>query len=845
MDNLQFDQMLGDILSKQKEVTKVYEDLLKAYEKSDLTTENKKLKQELDTLQKEFSNLSTEYQKVREEAQKLRWSLSEHILNERLTIIDKTKQRVDIYFNSADSRADNALKRLEYHVNSELDKIHHVLKDELLGSQNIFEREISELKNRVQRVATAKKAQLLEKHTALKESTSSTLSNIKEQPLTEEMVQKRLKQNNMEAKIGLHWMSKIGIFIILIGIITAMNYTFTNLLNNYAKGLMGLVIGIIFLLGGEWLNRKSKKVFAYALIGGGIGTLYITLFSSVFILDILSMPVASLLAVLVSITTFILSIRYHSRTISSLGLIGGYLPFLAFAYMNRGLSGVEIYVGMLYVLMLHLVTLIISKYKDWSVLQYISFFCNIPILIYLIYLASDHPYISIVYSLVTFTMYLAIILIYPLYYKKRLSDGKIVVLAMNTFISSVVLYDLFSNTDLDAYKGLLALVFCLVYFALSNIARKLSPEEKSMQRIFNVTALTFAILIIPFQLDTIYLMMGWLIEALLLIFVGTRLKDKRLEYGGLIVFILCILSFYFTIVDAYYLSEGQVILRFSMIVLGLCTVLYSYLMKAKDDENYLFTSKGTLLIIYKYFTVFHVWIYLIYIFNKLYNHYLMPLDHLVDHEVCMALLFVIATALVSFIITAIPLLYDKAIRYVSMGGYIIADGVCLLMNFTRYTGQRPLTLLAGIILVLYNILVFISVKDLIKRLLSQTKANFEVYPLVLSLYLMWNMTVVLNTQIGIEFASMTMNIIYIVSAFLFIIFGFKYRYRLVRYWGLVLAILSIGRLFLFGIAADKPIEYKLISYFSFGIILLGISYLYQKFSKALEISVPVDKEKED
>lgn len=847
MDNIQFDQKIVDILKQQKDVTKQYEDLLKEYEKSDVVNENKKLRKELDALQKEFAQLSIQYEKIKEEAQKLRWSLSEHLLNEKLTVIDKTKQKADLYFKSADSRADNELKKLEYHVNKELDKIHETLKSELYESQKIFEKEMNELRVRVARVTAAKKVQLSAKHSALKEATNNTLNNIKEQPLTEEMIQKRLSQNHMEAKIGLHWMSKIGIFVILIGLITAMNYTFTNLLNDYAKGIVGMVIGIIFLAGGEWFNRKSKKVFAYALIGGGIGTLYITIFSSVFILNIVSTPVALFLAVVVSIITFILSLRYQSKTISSLGLIGGYLPVLAYIFMEGGLFGTQVYVAMVYVLILHLVTLIISKYKDWSILQYISFASHMPTLFYLALWASDNPNISIAYSFITFAMYLAIILVYPLYHKKGLSQGKVVMLALNTFISSIVLYDLFAKTQLDQYKGLLAIVFCLVYFALSNIARKYSPQEKGMQRIYNITALTFAVLIIPFQLDKVYYTMGWLIEAVLFIVIGIRIKDKRFEYGGLVVFGLCVLSFYFMTINLYtasILTESQFILRFTMIILGMCIVLYSYLIQLRDDDSYFFTSKKSLITAYKYFVILNAWIYLIYIFNKIYIHYLLPLDTTIYDGVFRTLLFVIATALVAFIINHISLLYDKCIGYVSMGGYVIADIICLGMNFTRYSNQESLTLLAAIVLALYNILVFLNVKDLLKLFLSKAKASFEVYPLLLSLYLMWNTTVILDAQLGIDFASMTMNVIYIISAFLFIIFGFKYRYRLVRYWGLVLAILSIGKLFLFGIAADKPIEYKLISYFSFGIILLGISYLYQKFSKALEVSVPVIKQTE-
>ena len=57
--------------------------------------------------------------------------------------------------------------------------------------------------------------------------------------------------------------------------------------------------------------------------------------------------------------------------------------------------------------------------------------------------------------------------------------------------------------------------------------------------------------------------------------------------------------------------------------------------------------------------------------------------------------------------------------------------------------------------------------------------------------------------------------------------------------------MAIGKLFLFDLTMGVDVMHKIISYFSFGIVLLGISYLYQKFSKRLEIEVQVKTEMEE
>ena len=94
-------------------------------------------------------------------------------------------------------------------------------------------------------------------------------------------------------------------------------------------------------------------------------------------------------------------------------------------------------------------------------------------------------------------------------------------------------------------------------------------------------------------------------------------------------------------------------------------------------------------------------------------------------------------------------------------------------------------------------------------------------------------TAILTNQLEVPFFEVGLSLFYIVAAFLLIAFGFKWRYRLSRYWGLGLTILAVAKLFLLDLSQVTAIHYRLLSYFAFGVILLGISYLYQLFSKKL------------
>ena len=64
-------------------------------------------------------------------------------------------------------------------------------------------------------------------------------------------------------------------------------------------------------------------------------------------------------------------------------------------------------------------------------------------------------------------------------------------------------------------------------------------------------------------------------------------------------------------------------------------------------------------------------------------------------------------------------------------------------------------------------------------------------------------------------------------------YGFKKNYVLLRRFGLGFSIISTGKLFIFDLSFLDSVG-KIIAYFSFGAILVGIPFLYQKLKTEIE-----------
>jgi uncharacterized membrane protein len=112
----------------------------------------------------------------------------------------------------------------------------------------------------------------------------------------------------------------VGILLILLGVGAAAKYIHSTFFNDYMRSASFFVLGGLFLAGGEWFYRKGKEVFATGLLGGGVSILYCAVFYSYFLLHVIGIYQGLALSILITLTTVVLSVRYHSRTICSIGL---------------------------------------------------------------------------------------------------------------------------------------------------------------------------------------------------------------------------------------------------------------------------------------------------------------------------------------------------------------------------------------------------------------------------------------------------------------------------------------------------------------------------------------------
>ncbi len=172
---------------------------------------------------------------------------------------------------------------------------------------------------------------------------------------------------NFEQQFGARLPVWVGaIAIVLAGFFLVKYSIDAGLLTPTVRVAVGAVFGLVLLLIGAWLGKKTTLAngtrITQALLGAGIADLYLCLFAASSVYPILTIWVGLVGMAVVTLLAVLLSLRY-GQPIALLGLVGGLLtPLLA----NTGSPNTGALFTYLYVLVAGM--LIVARRQGWSLL---------------------------------------------------------------------------------------------------------------------------------------------------------------------------------------------------------------------------------------------------------------------------------------------------------------------------------------------------------------------------------------------------------------------------------------------------------------------------------------------
>jgi len=842
------------LLETYEEFSEGFTKVINDFKRDDIVLQNSGLKNSLKENEQLLVGLRKSVNALLEENLKLKTTLSEQIIDERLQILKLSKSKINSYFAGVEKKGKNSLTSLESKVTRSIDSLIQDLDGVVDAERRSLLVELVGMKTKVQEAVNHYSIELETRLDAIKDGMQSRYDELGSLEVSEDILKKRAKSNNFELKVGLNWLNWLGAFLILLGIGTLAKYSYSNWLGAYAKGVSIFVISLVFLAAGEVLMRRAREQFAKGIISIGIGGLYSSILISYFVLGIMSSQVALGLSFVVAMASVLLVKRYESRTISIFSLVGGYLPVLLYHFTSPDIGNISSLILIAYVLMLNSTIMVTSTFKKWNSVKYFSFVTGMLFFLATLNISND-VYINILYSFSMFALFTVMFLLNPIKEKiGKLLPGDILVLGANTFITSVVTYFLFEGDRvLTDYKGILSVAFCIIYFALAKLVQAStqdSEDSKDTVWLFHVAAITFSFLIIPFQFGYVWLSLGWVVEGLTVITMSFRVKSRLLEYMGWIAFLVACLSFF----SAREIYVNYYHLKYFVIIASAAYLLYCYFASGRY-EQYILTWRWQALKIFKYLALLNIFIYFQRESHQLFVTYLVPLLEVhqistlnygsavkymnnlsyISDFVSIAIVAIVLFVF-SYTLGKIGWLQDKVVSIATLGLFVAFSLLMLTIN-----GSYPVLssdhlnlsveLISLAILIVLNSLAILKAKSTVLKIIALVGRGLEWYPVVLGVYLLIITYTFMTSQFSwVSFIGYLVNIMYMAYALLFVKYGFKNKYVLIRRAGLGLAFMVCIKLFLVDLSGLETLG-RIISFFGIGGIALFISYAYQKMSR--------------
>lgn len=357
------------------------------------------------------------------------------------------------------------------------------------------------------------------------------------------------KQVNYEKYVGENLFGKIGILVLVVGIGLFVKYAIDqNWINEIFRTILGFAAGgaLLFVAG---RLQKKYRTFSSLLAGGAFAVFYVTVAVAFHYYNLFSQPAAFILLVVITVLMSALALLYDRRELAVIALVGGFIaPFL----VSRGEGNYVVLFT--YLAVLDAGMFVLSFRKKWAELPVIAFaFTYLVMGLYTGRLdpyLSGSPFVSARFiKLLAFATLFYFLFLLPLMSVLKSSARQVNRVLLSMVVANNFVYLFFGLYYLSfipcpvRLNGLLTLFVAIVNLLLVMRLRKEKREYRFLVYTLLGVVLTFVSVTIPVQLDGYYITLFWAAEMVLLLWLYLKSKLRLYEYFSFLLVICTFVSY--------------------------------------------------------------------------------------------------------------------------------------------------------------------------------------------------------------------------------------------------------------------------------------------------------------
>jgi uncharacterized membrane protein len=349
-------------------------------------------------------------------------------------------------------------------------------------------------------------------------------------------------QKDLEKFIGENIISKIGIIITILGVTIGAKYSIEHqLISPLTRIIIGYFLGTGLLVFGIYLKKKYEN-FSAVLVSGAIAINYFLTYAAFSFYHLIPKEFAFLLMFVLTVFTVVASVKYNQQIIAHIGFVGAYaVPFL----LSDG-KGEVLYL-FVYMTIINSGILALAYKKYWKSLYFSSYaFTWLTFIVWLIngYNSEQNFGLALTFLSVFFLMFYGISILYKLVRKEQFGSSDVWMILSNSFLFFGLGYFILSSNPItnENFLGLFALLNAIIHVTFALYVHKKQLVDQNLFYLILALVFTFLTISIPIQLDGHWVTLLWLVEGLALFWIGRVKEIKIYEQISYPITILACLS---------------------------------------------------------------------------------------------------------------------------------------------------------------------------------------------------------------------------------------------------------------------------------------------------------------
>jgi len=392
---------------------------------------------------------------------------------------------------------------------------------------------------------------------------------------------------DLEARIGSHWLNRIGIAAVLIGVSYFLKYAFdNNWIGPAGRITIGLLAGIAVVIWSERFRTRGYRIFSFSLKAVGIGVLYLSLWAAFQVYNLIPSGVAFVAMLLVTASTAALAIAQDAEILAAFALAGGFMtPVLLSTGQNRE---VELFS---YLAILNGATLVLVVFKPWRRLLVLSFVGTLLMYVgwHVTYYTREQLRVTLGFA----TLFFAIFAVAPLIGKGKEREANVsatvpyLIAFLNAAVYFLQVYTMLQDVDKAAIAWF-ALALAGVYIFLSRqmrVRESNASAAATLHFLHLALAIGFITIAIPIRLNAHWITIGWFVEAAVLLWVAEWVKSDFLNVFAIAALALGVARLLF--IDNFYSERVLLNARMAVhvVALGVLALVARYGAHRNDDSG--------------------------------------------------------------------------------------------------------------------------------------------------------------------------------------------------------------------------------------------------------------------